>query len=142
MGHAYSISINSLKLKFPDEIESCTVEAFIRNKIIYNRNEKGSILKKNTFKYPEFGYPKIPEVVPYFDTDELKGMSAIALQRISMFREKVIHSSSVNGKNCVVKMFIKPDNVHRKVKFSHCTLLAQSGVYSVNIYKWTLFQLL
>ena len=94
MGHAYSISINSLKLKFPDEIESCIVEAFIRNKIIYNRNKKGSILKKNIFKYSEFGYPKIPEVVPYFDTDELKGMSAIALKRISMFREKVIHSSS------------------------------------------------
>ena len=69
-GHAYSISINSLKLKFPDEIESCTVKAFIRNKIIYNRNKKGSILKKKTFKHPEFGYPKIPEIVPYFDMDE------------------------------------------------------------------------
>ena len=55
-------------------------------------------------------------------TNGLKGMSAIALKRISMFREKVVHSSSVNGKNCVVKMFIKPDNVHRKVKFSHCTI--------------------
>ena len=91
------------------------MKAFIRNKIIYNRNKKGSILKKNTFKFPEFGYPKIPEIAPYFDTDELKGMSAIALQRISMFREKIVHSSSANGKNCVVKMFINPFAAAKKM---------------------------
>ena len=69
-GHAYSISINSLRLKFPDEIELCTVRVSIRDKIICSRNKKGSILKKKTFKHPEFGYPKIPEIVPYFDMDE------------------------------------------------------------------------
>ena len=75
---SYSASGN-LRDKQPQRCDPCKYVNHVNDvdhciplvKIIYNRHKKGSILKKSTFKYPEFGFPKIPEIVPYFDTDEL-----------------------------------------------------------------------
>ena len=46
-------------------------------------------------------------------------MSAITVEKVSQFKEPVKHSTFQNGQNCSVKLFLKPDVTHRKVKFSH-----------------------
>lgn len=120
-GLVYSININNINPNHTTDVAGCSVSRFTMGNPRPHRVKKVSCLKR-IFNNERLGIPKIPDVVPHYDMNDLKAMSAKSLKRIVKFKEKIVHSSFKNGVNCIVKMFLKPDTSHRKVKFSHLTV--------------------
>ena len=100
-----------LNTKYLNEVESCSL-----SKLSINSNGAEKVKLKSCLKR-KYGIQKIG--VPNYNFSDLKGMSAITVEKVSQFKEPVKHSTFQNGQNCSVKLFFKPDVTHRKVKFSH-----------------------
>ena len=110
-GQIFSLSVNMLNAKYLNEVESCSL-----SKLSINSNGAEKVKLKSCLKR-KYGIQKIG--VPNYNFSDLKGMSAITVEKVSQFKEPVKHSTFQNGQNCSVKLFLKPDVTHRKVKFSH-----------------------
>ena len=118
-GHNYALSLNNIVITPKDGMSKVIlIDKFSKLKTNKNR----SILKKK-IKYVELGIPPIPDITPYFDMTELKGLSRTAIDKISKFVDKKVSTNFKNAENCVVRISLKPDNEHRKVKFSHLEVI-------------------